>query len=258
MPSLSETQAGFRNAVVAVMPPGIRQILRSPGDPSERMEIYRRHYREGFRRHLRGRYPTLEWLLGTERMIALADETLALVPPRQPSLAEYGGELIATVVEQGECLPPYIADVARLDWRLGCLSVAIAGEPLAIEALQELDPETLGDLRFILQPGLAYVASGWPVDELVHLRHQSSAPEELAFKAGETWLELRGARGRFTMQRLSAGTFAFRAALAGGETLADAAGTAMASAPNFDFATALASLFAEGLVITHSQESHND
>lgn len=258
MPSLSETQALFRTAVVGEMPPAIRRLLRSPGEPSERMEIYRRHYREGFRRHLRGRYPTLEWLLGTARMIELADLTLARVPPRQPSLANYGEELIATAVQQGRDLPPYIADVARLDWTLGCLSVAITRTPLALETLQQLDPETLGDLRFTLQPGLSYVASGWPVDELIHLCHQSSAPEQLTFVPGETRLELRGARGRFTMQRLSAGTFAFRAALAGGETLANAAGTAMASATDFDFAASLATLFAEGLVITHSQERSND
>ena len=66
MPSLSETQAAFREAVTGAPPEALLARLRAPADPVLRLDIYRRHHRESFRRHLRGRYPTLEWLLGTE------------------------------------------------------------------------------------------------------------------------------------------------------------------------------------------------
>ena len=69
-----------------------------PADPVERLEIYRRHYRESFRRHLRGRFPTLEWLVGTPRMIELADALLQSRPAARAILAEYGSELAIGVV----------------------------------------------------------------------------------------------------------------------------------------------------------------
>ena len=257
MPSLSETQAGFRAVIAGGTAPGLVARLRVPRDPVERLEIYRRHYRESFRRHLRGRYPTLEWLLGTDRIVAIADATLLQSPPRSPSLAEYGAELIDTVVQSAAELPSYLADVARLDWHLGCLSVALAHEPLALATLARVDAEQLGQLRLTLQPGLAYVSSPWPVDELVHLRQQDNAPAELAFKPQTTHLELRGARGRFALQRLAAGDFAFRSGIAAGETLATAAAAGLAAQTDFDLSTGLSTLFAEGLVINHSGGTNN-
>lgn len=257
MPSLSETQAAFRAAVTGRASIALLAKLRAPADLAQRLDIYRRHHRESFRRHLRGRYPTLEWLLGTDRLIALADATLRQHPPMAPSLAEYGHELIAVLQSEAHDLPPYIIDVARLDWRLGCLSVAIDAPPLGIGALTAVDPASLASLSFTLQPGLAYVASPWPVDDLVHLRHQASAPEQLAFAPQQVCLELRGARGRYALRRLEPGAFTLRARLAAGATLAHAAAQAMDAQASFDFPSALASLFAEGLVIHHSGEPHH-
>ena len=254
MPSLSETQSAFRNAVATGASTSVLGMVQCPGDAAERLEIYRRHHREGFRRHLRGRYPTLEWLLGTPRLVELADATLTRCPPRAPSLAEYGEALVATVAGEGERLPPYAEDAARLDWSLGCLSVSIAHAPVAITALGAIAPGNLAQLSFGLQPGLVFMACGWPVDELVHLHHRDDHPERLVFAPRQTLLQLHGARGRFTLQRLSAGSFAFRQRLSRGETLGTAAEAALQADPDFDLSTALASLFAEDLVIHHSQE----
>ena len=139
MPSLSETQGAFRAAVTGGPRDGLLAMLRCPADAEARLGIYRRHHRESFRRHLRGRYPTVEWLLGTGRMLELADDTLRHVPPLAPSMAEYGQELVEAVQRAGAGLPPYIADVARLDWALGCISVAIAHETIDIAVLAAVE-----------------------------------------------------------------------------------------------------------------------
>jgi hypothetical protein len=146
-------------------------------------------------------------------------------------------------------------DVARLDWHLGCLSVALAHAPVALVTLAAVDPLRLPELQFTLQPGLAFVSSAWPVDELVHLRHQDSQPNELVFASRATHLQLRGARGQFTLLRLEPGTFTFRASLAAGDPLGEAAAQAAAAQPGFDLSAALATLFSEGLVINHSLET---
>ena len=72
MPMLCELQAHFRDAVVGGPPDGLIAALSCPADAAERLAIYRRHHRESFRRHLRGRYPTVEWLIGP-----LADRRLS-------------------------------------------------------------------------------------------------------------------------------------------------------------------------------------
>lgn len=257
MPPLSELQARFRDAVVGGPPDGLIAALSCPADAAERLAIYRRHHRESFRRHLRGRYPTVEWLIGTDRLVAIADATLREAPPRAPSMAEYGQELVETLLRDGSDLPPYIAEVARLDWVLGILSVATDHEAIGIDALAAVPADELEQATLTLQPGLAHIAMAWPVDALVQLRLAASAPEQLAFVPQETWLELRGARGRFTMRRLGPGAFTFRARLGAGDSLGTAAEEALASEPSFDVAAALAALFAEGLVITHSGENHH-
>lgn len=254
MPSLHETQALFRAAVTGGTAPALMALLRSPGDACERLAIYRRHHREGFRRHLRGRYPTLEWLLGTDLLVELADATLKRLPPQAPSLADYGQELMSVLEDRAE-LPSYAADVALLDRTLGALSVAVAADPIGIDALAVVDEERLPELRLALQPGVAFIRSAWPVHELVHIRQQAEPPACLSFERQETHLELRGARGRFSLQPLSPGSFAFRGRLAAGGTLAEAADAGAAAQSTFDLSTALAALFAEGLVIHHSGDN---
>ena len=239
--SLSETQVDFREAMTGAPLEALLARLRPPADPVLRLDIYRRHHLESFRRHLRGRYPTLEWLLGTGRLVELADATLRQLPPHAPSLAEYGRELVDVLLSDGLDLPPYIADVALLDWHLGCLSVAIDSHALRLDALAMVDPADLAQISLTLQPGLAYVASDWPVDELVHLRHQGNAPEQLAFQPRPTHLELKGSRGRFAIRRLEPGPFIFRSRLTTGASLASAAEQAMQAQPSFELPAAPAS-----------------
>jgi hypothetical protein len=172
-------------------------------------------------------------------------------------MAEYGQELVETLLRNGSDLPPYIAEVARLDWALGILSVATDHKAIGIDALAAVPADELEQATLTLQPGLAHMATAWPVDALVQLRLAASAPEQLAFLPEETWRELRGARGRFTMHRLDPGAFTFRARLGAGDSLGIAAEEALANEPSFDVALALAALFAEGLVITHSGENRH-
>jgi hypothetical protein len=257
MRSLGERQTLFRRAVAGGTADAIVPLLRVAADPVERLEIYRRHYRESFRRHLRGRYPTLEWLLGTDRMVELADQMLREQPPRAPSLAEYGEGLIDIVRTARD--RAWLGDVARLDWHLGCLSVAIVRPALGIAALGAVAPDALLDAGLELQPGLVYLQSGWPVDDLIHLRLGGAPPERLRFEPQRVYLELRGGRGQFALQRLSSAEYAFRRALREGRRFATAAEHALGADPAFDLSAALARLFAEGLAVaipTHQETIH--
>lgn len=258
MRTLAETQGLFRAAVTGGPADDLLALVRTPGDAAERLDIYRRHHRESFRRHLRGRFPTLEWLVGTPGMIELADELLEAQPPRAPSLAEYGEGMVDIVRGRGARHPSWLTDVARLDWHLGNLSVAVDHPPLEISALAKLDPAALPDVSVTLQPGLVYLQSPWPIDQLVHLRLTGGAPAEHHFEPHETFLELRGSRGRFSMNRQSRADLTFRHGLQQGRTFGDAAQPALDVAADFDLGAALVRIFADGLVVAiqHAKGEH--
>lgn len=247
MRSLAETQSLLRRAITSGNSDSLALLLVAPADPQERLEIYRRHYRESFRRHLRGRYPTVEWLVGTDRMTELADALLHEAPPRAPSLAEFGEGLIDIVARCGK-LPAWLVDVARLDWQLGRLSVGIVEAPIAIATFRKSEPQQLVEASFGLQPSLTYMQSEWPVDDLIHMRLSGSAPDRLKFEPGAVCLELRGGRGRFALKRLAPGDYAFRRSLGEGQHLSMAAERALSADPDFALSAALARLFSDGLV----------
>ncbi len=248
MPSLSETQAAFRLAVTDRATP-TPAMLVAPAPAAGRLEIYRRHHRESLVRHLAGRFPTVEWLLGTGRFIRLAETYVRASPPSAPCMAEYGAGF-AAALEHPEIAGglPYLADVARLDWMLGDAAISIGMPAVAITELTAWPVERLPDLGLRLQPGAAYLLSEWPVDDLVRIRLSEGPPDQRRFDALPVALEVRGARGAFGIGRLDRATFAFRAALCAGATLGAAIETAHAADPEFDVPTALGALFATGLV----------
>ncbi len=249
MPSLSETQAAFRLAVTdrAVATPA---MLVAPAPAAGRLEIYRRHHRESLVRHLAGRFPTVEWLLGTARFMGLAEPFIRTSPPGAPCMAEYGAGFSAALEHPDVAIwLPYLADVARLDWMLGDAAISLGLPAMAITALSAWPADRLPDLRLQLEPGARYLRSDWPVDDLVRVRLGEGAPDRLHFNALSVGLEVRGARGEFGIGRLEQGEFAFRTALCGGVALGAAIENALATDPEFDVPTALGALFARGLVV---------
>ncbi len=249
MPSLSETQAAFRLAVVdrtGLTP----TMLVAPAPTAGRLAIYRRHHHESLIRHLAGRFPTVEWLLGTARFVALAEPFIRTSPPGVPCMAEYGEGFAAALDHHGLAGElPYLADVARLDWMLGHAAVAISLPPLPITALGTWPADRLPDLRLVIQPGAGYLHSTWPVDDLVRVRLDERVPDRLEFTALPVALEVRGARGEFGIGRLDRAEFAFRAALRAGATLGAALEAGLSTNPGFDVPTALGALFAAELVV---------
>jgi uncharacterized protein (UPF0276 family) len=228
---------------------GNEEQLGGVAKPSQRFAIYQRHHRQSLMRHLLGRFPTLEWLIGSGPAAELAQAFLEATPPTAPCMAEYGERFpdFVAASDPGRRLP-YLAPAARLDWQLGRTAVAVAFAPLAIDSLGAVPPDQLPDLRLALQPGAGYLEADWPVDELVQLRLGDQAPDRYQFEASAVNLEITGSRGAFRVGRLDAAGFGFRVALAAGETIGAAAEAAFAADPQFDAGGALAALFAAQLV----------
>lgn len=251
MPSLAETQAGLRRAIVAPETATVAlSMLAAPRGARRRLEIYQRHYHESLSRHLLGRFPTVEWLLGSDRMRALVDAFIRITPPKAPCMAEYGVDFTNLIAwDHGTHNLPYLEDVAWLDWHLGDVAVAVDRRPIEIGVLQAVEPDHLPDLTMTLQSGTRYLRSGWPVDDLVRVKLSENAPDRLTFNPAPVALEIRGSRGRFGIRRLDTPTFKFRSAISQGQPLGFAAQGGLDSDPEFDVPLGLASLFAGGSVV---------
>lgn len=200
-------------------------------------------------RALAAAYPTVAALLGEDNFRALARRLWVTHPPGRGDAGEWGDALAAQV----ERLPdlsaaePYLADVARVEWRLHRAATAPDAGPdfASFELLAQRD---LSHLTLRFAPGTALVASDFPVASIV-LAHRGELPfdearERLQAHLPETALVWR--RGFAPVVRTAAGgEHEFIAALQEGASLADS----LQAAPGFDFAAWLAPAAAEQLLL---------
>jgi hypothetical protein len=182
------------------------------------LQAYRINAAASAQRALGSAYPTVAALVGKESFGALARDLWRHHPPEHGDLGEWGA-----------ALPAFIAASAQLDWLVHRASRA-ADAPLAPPALDALASQPPQALRVQLQPGLAVLASAWPVAS-IWLAHQDSEAD-----AGDRFAGVRAAltagRGENALVRrddfavrvdaLAADAATFTRALLDGATLADA------------------------------------
>jgi hypothetical protein len=153
---------------------------------------------------------------------------------------------------------PYLRAFAELEWRLGQVAVAIGRPPVALEQFSQIDVNELTAALCTLQPGLHYLHASWPVDDVMQLYLTDTAPDRFALAPADVWIEVRGARGEFRINRLNAGEFIFRNAIQQGRAIGDAAECAFDANAGFDPGGALARLVGEGLVTAITRGANGD
>ncbi|MGE3449747.1 MAG: putative DNA-binding domain-containing protein [Microbacteriaceae bacterium] len=247
--SLAEIQGAVRRFVVGD-DPGARLAVSLIGgtDPLRRLGIHRRHYRASLVSALEAKYPATAWLVGARRLQAAAESYVQVAPPSRPCIAEYGEEFPAFLAALLGDQLHYLESFATLEWHVGHVAVAIDHPPVAPAAWLAEGEDV--DVRSVsLQPGVRLLASDWPVDRLFDVFLGEVKPTEFEMAPERVGLELRGARGTFTLRRLSPGRFAFRAALRAGHTLAAASDDALRAEPTVDLPAEVAALFTDRLVV---------
>ena len=256
MPALAEVQKQIRNALVEGSREHALPILLGGRSPAKRLAIHQRHYQASLVAALLAKFPGCAWLVGERLVTEAAQAFVRTCPPTAPCIAEYGLDFPRSLASHpGAQRLAYLQSFAELEWHLSHLAIAIELSAVAMDTLAAIDPERLADLALKLQPGVRYLAAAWPVDRLIELFLSESPPERFAFEPTPIALELRGARGTFQIKRVDAGTFAFRAALADGKSIGDAAERALDTDADFDPGQALATLVAENLVTALVPES---
>jgi Putative DNA-binding domain len=260
VPPLRDLQRGVRDALILGDTSELESVITGGRDSRRRLAIHQRHYHASLVTALLDRFPATVWLVGSPFVTEAAREFVRSRPPSRPCIAEYGEEFPAFLaIRPGAAEISYLRQFAGLEWHVSRLALAVDLPALEMPDLTTIDTAAFGDATVVLQSGVHYFHADWAIDELISFYLSEDAPEHFSLQPGDLWLELRGARGELGINRLSHAEFAFRAALAVGESLTDAAVSALEIETGFDPGLALLTLVSDGLVVIinrHHRESH--
>jgi hypothetical protein len=164
---LAELQARFLRAVAGGDGAGLAGHLRAGGplDPARGLEVYAGMHATRLSDALREDYPRVEAALGEAAFAELARRYLARHPSTHPSLRELGRSLPDFVAAERR-RPPWLADLARLEWaRVEAFDAADAA-PLTLEGLRAVPAEAWPGLRLVPVPSYRRLDSEWAIDTL--------------------------------------------------------------------------------------------
>jgi hypothetical protein len=255
VPSLADLQADVRQALTSGDVTALESVLVGGRHAQGRLAIHQRHYEASLVTAILEKFPATGWLIGSAMMTHVARAFVRAYPPVRPCIAEYGSEFPTFLAAQdAQATTPYLQPFAELEWHVGQVSIAISEPALAWSQIVCGGADALPGVRLRLQPGLRYVHGRWVIDDLMKVYLTGSPPDLFTLADGDTWIEIRGARGEVEFTRLDPATFLFRTALVDDLPLGDAAERALERDEQFDTARALTILVADGLVTAITAE----
>lgn len=242
-------KSSFARALLDPAQPVPREVITDNGAmPARRFAVHRNNVVAGLVKALQTRFPAVRKIVGEDFFAAMARIFVAQRPPRTPILAIYGDEF-ATFIAAFEPARElaYLADMARLEAARTRAYHAADAAPVERGEFAALDPNAVGRIRVALHPSIEIVRSSHPI---VTIWAMNSGARELApiddWRA-EDALVVRASLD-VEVRALPPGGAAFLVALAGGRSLGEAAGAALADDPEFDLTRNLAGLIGSDLV----------
>jgi hypothetical protein len=244
---LIESQDAFAIALLhpdQPLPQGIT-TARGTADPS-RFAVYRNNVYVGLTTALGQRFPVTKRLVGSEFFAGMARAYAADHKPASPLIMHYGDDFpdfIAAFPPAASL--PYLPDVARIEVAWTRAYHAADRLPLGVTALASVAPERISDMALVPHPSARLVRSDFPVGS-IWSAHQGETVATVADWHPEAALVVRPAM-HVEVHVLPPRDAAFAAYLLEGATLGEAAQTALAAAPDFDFGSALIGLIGLGV-----------
>ncbi len=213
------------------------------------LSVYRNTMAKGCVDALLTQFPTVERVVGPAWLAAAAAVFAEHHPPEQASLLRYGGAFPVWLTG----FPPaagmmFIAGLAGLDLLWTESHLAADAAPLKASDVAALKPEDFSALGLTLHPATRFVLFEDTTPSLWRALQPPGTPIADFELEPEPEGLLFVRQGLDTRHRvISGGSVAFLAACAGGQTLADAALSALSTEPQLDLSTSFADLVAEGV-----------
>ena len=225
MPTLLELQTAIRSHLLDDTAIAASALLDQALVAWDRLSIYRNTSRTTLIKALRLNFPPVERLVGEEFFAAAADSFVTQEPPGTAWLDLYGEsfpeflqsfEPAATLV--------YLADVARLEWRVSRALHAIDAEALNYSKLLNIEPSAQARLCFAAHPSVSLLSSPYPVDEIWRavLARDDAAMAAIDLASGPVRLLIERRSGEVEITGLDQPRWTFAEALLTGKPLAAA------------------------------------
>jgi len=243
MPELRDLQADFALALRNPdRTPAMQRWLEGGATLAERrMAIYRANMVAAADKALSAAYPVIRQVVGDEFFHGLAREYQRETPSTSGDLNEFGGTFDAFLAGFEHVRDmPWLPDLARLEWAAHRAYGAADAPDWDPATLGTVEPERQAAIRLVWSPGLAVVASPWPIVRVWTLHQPGYAGEfSVAWDVAETALV---ARDGFLVgvHDCAPADAAFIAASLAGRPLGDAADQALRRHPDFDLGALLA------------------
>lgn len=222
------------------------------GAASRGVAIYRNARLAILRNTLAGAYPVCRALVGEDCFDAIARDTLAAQLSTSPNLHRYGDALPEVIAQSplAESVP-YLADVARLEWRVHWAHYAPDAytRPPDAATLGAMLTQPPDAIRAGLVASAWWVASPWPVVSIwrAHQPGAAIALSDIDLNNSEAAV-VTVHEQRVAVLDLDAPTAAFLAACDATPTLQDALAKTLATQTDFDLTACLASLYRAGVL----------
>ncbi len=249
MSPLAERQDAFARAL---LDPGLAPPAGLAGPPdavvAERFAVYRNNVAVGLIEALRSAFPVVNRLVGTDFFAAMARTHALACPPSSPVLLAYGGDFPGFIAEFPPAAGlPYLADVARLEWRWLESYHAADATPLALQDLQRLPVERLPQLCLIPHPATRLLRLAHPVLAIWRAHQAQAEPAPMALGDGPEHLLLVRPHAEVAAMPVSPGTFTFLARVQDGATIGEGVAAALAEEPGLAVSGMFSRLFDAGL-----------
>ncbi|MBV8938401.1 MAG: putative DNA-binding domain-containing protein [Alphaproteobacteria bacterium] len=248
-PPLAALLETFHDGILADDAAATLPHLRvNPRLPREaQLRVYSEGYRVRLIQAVRTDYPAFAEILGEASFQALALDYIAAHPPAHFNLDRYPHGFAAYAQTR---VPPFAAELARLEGAIAEAFMAEAGAPLPPAALAGLSPEAFGALRLPLRGGVRLLAFAYPVHAWLEAQREGkSAAANMEEKPN--WLCVHRHRNEIRRTPLAAPAFALLMQLGQGLSVAEALDEVLAQQPDAaaDIAAGLQSWFAEWMAL---------
>jgi hypothetical protein len=172
MLSLRELQLRFGAALApeagaATADPALLAVIDGRGalDAADRLAIYAEMYRARLLDVLREDFTRVRSAVGDEAFEGLVGRYLARQPSSHPSVRHVGGRFAEFIAGETDA-PPFLADLARLEWARVEVFDAPDADTLRLADLQSIAPQAWPALRFRPIPACRVLTCAWPVHQI--------------------------------------------------------------------------------------------
>jgi Putative DNA-binding domain len=211
-----------------------------------RYNVYRNNVTVSLIDALAAVYPAVQRITGVEFFRAMARFHVRAMPPTSPLLFEYGRDFPAFIegYEHAQSMP-WLADTARLERAWLDAYHAEDATPLSAETLGSVPPERLADVVFAAHPATRIVRSPFSVVTIFAANRGNEPVGRIDASVPEDALITRPHLD-VVVRHLPPGGAVFLTSLMSGQSLGEAAASALQASPAFDVAANIAGMIEAG------------